>query len=410
MWSSGPLAELNFRWYFLARTVNMIGGTMASVALAFAVLEISDSPAALGQVLAANSIPMVVFLLIGGVIADRFNRATLMRVCNLLAGLSQGASAILVLTGRAELWHLVALSALNGTVFAVSLPAMSSVLPQLVPREHLQQANVLVSMMRGALTILGPSTAGVIVVAFSPGWALAVDAASWLLSAAILLGVRIPSRLRGSSPTSTLADLKAGWSLFIGHTWLWVVVLAFGALNAIHAGAWSTLGPALAKDTIGERGWGLALSAEAAGLLLMTVILLKARFQRPLLAGMLGCSLFSLPLVALGLDPSLVVILVAAFIAGMGMEIFGIGWNLAMQENIDESMLSRAYSYDMLGSFVAIPVGQLLFGPLGERWGVQDVILWAGVAYAAICLLTLTSASVRRLSRGEVSTTSAPAS
>src|SRR3546814_17720362 len=98
---------------------------------------------------------------------------------------------------------------------------------------------------------------------------------------------------------------------------------------------------------------------------------------------MLGCSLFSLPLVALGLDPSLVVILVAAFIAGMGMEIFGIGWNLAMQENIDESMLSRAYSYDMLGSFVAIPVGQLLFGPLGARWGVPDVILWAGVAYAA---------------------------
>src|SRR3546814_14759624 len=133
----------------------------------------------------------------------------------------------------------------------------------------------------------------------------------------------------------------------------------------------------------------------------MTVILLKVRFQRPLLAGMRGCSLFSLLLVAIGLDPSLVVILVAAFIAGMAMEIFGIGWNLAMQENIDESMLSRAYSYDMLGSFVAIPVGQLLFGPLGDRWGVQDVILWAGVAYDAICLLTLPNEAVRRLRRGK---------
>src|SRR3546814_14314245 len=121
----------------------------------------------------------------------------------------------------------------------------------------------------------------------------------------------------------------------------------------------------------------------------MTVILLKVRFQRPLLAVMLGCSLFSLPLVALGLDPSLVVILVAAFIAGMGMEIFGIGWNLAMQANIDESMLSRAYPYDMLAPFVAIPVGQLLFGPLVQRWGVQAVVLCAGVAHAAPLLLHL---------------------
>lgn len=400
-WSEtlAPLRGSNFRWFFAARLVNMAGGTMAAVALAFAVLEVSDSPTALGTVLAANSIPMVLFLLIGGVIADRFDRAAVMRVCNLLAGLSQLASAVLVITGAAELWHLVVLGAVNGTVFAVSMPAMSSVVPQLVPRSQLQSANALISLLRGALTILGPSTSALIVVAFGPGWALAVDGTTWLVSAALLLRVRIPARLPTTESASTWRELREGWSVFTTNTWLWVVVLAFSVLNAIHAGAWSTLGPALSKETIGERGWGLVLSAEAVGLLVMTVVLLKVRLERPLLTGMAGVSLFSVPLVMFGLDPVLPALVIAAFVAGMGMELFGIGWNVAMQEHVDEAVLSRAYSYDAVGSFVALPVGQLVFGPLGAVFGMQQVMLFAGITYAVVAIVALSSRSVRTLPR-----------
>lgn len=400
-----PLREQNFRWYFYSRLVNMVGGTMASVALAFAVLEVSDSPSALGTVLAAMSIPMVVFLLVGGVVADRFGRTLVIQTANVVSGLCQLGIASLVLSGHAQVWQLVCLAALIGTSSALSFPALASVLPQLVPRDQLQQANVLISMMRGTLTVVGPSVAGILVVTVGPGWALAVDGASYLAAAALLLRVRIPAPVRRADAPSMLVELREGWTVFRSTTWLWVVVLAFGALNAIHSGAISTLGPVLAKQSdIGERGWGLILSAEAVGLLAMTFVMTWVRLERPLLFGMVGIGALALPMVMLGLHPQVVPVMAVAVLAGAGTEIFNLGWNLAMQENIPDDMLSRAYSYDALGSFVAIPVGQLLFGPLGVAFGVQRVILFGGLAYLAIVALTLTSRAVRTLPR--VSTTS----
>jgi MFS family permease len=406
--ATAPLREQNFRWYFFSRLVNMVGGTMASVALAFAVLEVSDSPSALGTVLAAMSIPMVVFLLVGGVIADRFGRTLVIQTSNVVSGLCQLGIASLVLSGHAQVWQLVCLATVIGTSSAMSFPALASVLPQLVPREQLQQANVLISMMRGTLTVVGPSVAGILVVTVGPGWALAVDGASYLGAAVLLLRVKIPAPVRRGDAPSMLVELREGWTVFRTTTWLWVVVLAFGALNAIHSGAISTLGPVLAKQSdIGERGWGLILSAEAVGLLAMTLVMTRVRLERPLLFGMVGIGALALPMVMLGLHPHVVPVMAVAVLAGAGTEIFNLGWNLAMQENIADDMLSRAYSYDALGSFVAIPVGQLLFGPLGVAFGVQRVILVGGLVYAAIVALTLMSRAVRRLPR--VSTTSVPA-
>ena len=208
-----------------------------------------------------------------------------------------------------------------------------------------------------------------------------------------------PPAPRDAAAPGTFADLRAGWHFFRRTTWLWVVVLAFSFLNAIHIGAIFTLGPAVAKDTIGEQGWGLVLSAESAGLLLTTVVLLRLPLQRPLLFGMLGISAVSVPMILLGARPELAVLIVAFFVAGAGIEVFSMGWNLAMQENIEDSMLSRAYSYDALGSFVAMPVGQIAYGPLGAAFGYEEVLVVSGVAYVAICLLTLLSRSVRNLPR-----------
>ncbi|RYP84124.1 MFS transporter [Nocardioides guangzhouensis] len=394
--SFAPLAERQFRYFFLSRAVNLTGSMMAPVALAFAVLAVEDSASALGQVLAARNVPMVVFLLIGGVIADRVDRRLVIQVSNVVSALSQACAAYLVITGQAELWHLVAIEAVNGTSSAAAFPAMQGMIPQLVPRTMLQPANVLLSMARGGLAILGPTVAAVLVVLVGPGWALAVDATTWLVAAALLLPVRLPRRT--TAPTAGVVhDLREGWTLFRSTTWLWVVVLGFGVLNAIHAGAWNTLGPAVAKETIGIRGWGYVVSAESVGLLLATAVLLRVSFRFPLRAGMLGCLVFSAPLLMLGLDPHLLPLTLGIAAAGAGFEVFGLGWNLAMQENVPEELLSRAYSYDALGSFVAIPVGQLLYGSLGDWLGLQTVLVGSAVAYAAVCLLTLTSSSVRNL-------------
>jgi MFS family permease len=402
-----PLRESRFRWYFASRFVNLAGTTMAPVALAFAVLHVSDSAGALGLVLAAHSIPQVVFLLLGGVVADRLGRTLVIQVSNVGAALSQGLLATLLLTGHAELWHFAVLSAVNGTLSAMSLPALAGIVPALVPRDQLQPANVLISMSRNGLAILGPTIAAGLVVTVGPGWALAVDAVSWLGAALLLIPIRLPARSRAGVEPSMLRELAEGWDFFRRTTWLWVVVLAFGVLNAIHAGGLLTLGPVLANDTdIGAHGWGLIMSAEAVGLFVMTLLMLRIPLQRPLYWGMIGVALFGVPMVVLGLHPQTAWVMVAAFVGGMGIEVFGLGWNLAMQENVPDEMLSRAYSYDMLGSFVAVPVGQLLFGPLASVFGIQDVLLVGGVAYLAVSLLTLASRSVRDLRR--VSPTSAP--
>jgi MFS family permease len=408
-----PLRRRNFAWYFASRFVNTLGTMMATIALTFAVLDITDSAAALGQVLAAHTIPMIVLLLWGGVISDRFPRTLVLQVSNVASALTQGLIALLVLTDRAELWMLISLSVVHGAVSAISLPAMASVMPQLVPRSQLQSANALVALTRNGLTVVGPTVGALLVVTVGSGWALAVDAVTWLLSALLLLPVRIPARERTGERTGTLTELREGWSFFRATTWLWVVVLGFGFLNAIHHGAIFTLGPVVAEDTIGRQGWGYVLSAEALGLLAMTVVMLRVPLQRPLFWGMIGVSAMSVPMLVLGLEPHLVALVVAAFIGGAGIEVFGIGWNLAMQENIDERMLSRAFSYDMLGSFIAMPVGQLTFGPLGEAFGVSRVLVVSGIAYAAICLLVLCSRSVRDLPRRttevEVTASVAPA-
>jgi MFS family permease len=394
-----PMRVPNFRWYFLSSFINMVGTTMAPVALAFAVLEVSDSPTALGAVLAANSIPLVVFLLFGGVIADRLPRVLILRLGSLVLGLTQGAAAALVITDTAELWMLIGLEALNGLTLALVFPAFAAIMPQLVPRNMLQSANVLQSMARGALRVLGPSVAALLVVTVGPGWALAADALTWLLASLLLLLVTLPRRVRDGQAQSTFAELREGWSLFVGTTWLWVVVLAFGVLNAIHSGALTTLGPVVAKDTIGEQGWGYILSAESLGLLAMTAVMLRRRLERPLFYGMLGIAAAGFPMVVLGAAPELLPLVVLAFVAGAGIELFNLGWTLAMQENIEERMLSRAFSYDALGSLVATPIGQLAYGPLALAFGSRDVLIVSGIAYTGICLLTLLSRSVRNLQR-----------
>jgi MFS family permease len=396
------LREPNFRYYFASRLVNGAGTAMGGIALAFAVLEVDSSASALGTVMAAHSIPEVLFLLAGGVIADRFGRALVIQVCNVLAGVTQLAIAALVITGTAELWQLVVLSAVNGAVAAISFPALASVMPQLVPRDKLQPANALMSMQRGIVSVVGPTIGGLLVVVAGAGWAVAIDGLTYLLAAWMLTRVTVPPPPRKDERSTMVDDLREGWRYFRGTTWLWVVVVAFGLLNALHSGAFFTLGPVLAKSgSIGEAGWGLILSAGAAGLLLTTVVMLRVPLHRPLLWGMLGCSLFGVQMVVLGIHPHTGLVMVAAFVGGAGMEVFGLGWSLSMQEHVPDDMLSRAYSYDSLGSFVAIPIGQLAAGPVAALLGVRETILAAGVLYIAICLATLGSRSVRDLQRAD---------
>lgn len=399
--SLAPLRDHRFAWFFAARMISQAGSVMAPVALTFAVLEISPSPAALGGVLAARSVALVVFLLIGGVIADRFSRSAVLQISHLLSALTQGAVAALVISGRGQLSQIIALEVLNGAVTAVTMPAIQGVVPQVVPRSHLQQANALLAFSRGGLTILGPTVAALLAVTVGPGWALAVDALTWLAAALCMLRVRLPRPGLAGEPRgmSLLGDLSSGWAEFTSQRWLWGVVLAFGVLNAIHSGAWLTLGPviALGSPAVGETGWGYALSAQAVGLLLLTVVMLRLRLRHPLRVGMLSMLGMALPLLALGTEPSVPLLVVTSFLAGAGVEVFSIAWQTTIHERVAPSHVARVSAYDMLGSFVAIPIGQTAAGPLAAGFGSREVVLWSAGLFVVVVFLTLAVPEVRGL-------------
>jgi MFS family permease len=394
--SLSPLRDKVFRLFYLGVAVSLIGSSMAPIALAFGVLEISDSAAALGAVLAARSIPMAAFMLLGGVVADRFSRSAVLRLSHTGAALTQGAVAVLLITGRAELWMVVVLEFLNGTVVAFTFPALQGVVPQLVRRDELQRANALMAFTRNATNILGPSVAGLLVVTVGSGWAIGVDACTYAVAAVCMGMLALPAYVRENAGTM-MTDLREGWTEFVARQWVWIVVAAFGLMNAIWAGVWQTLGPTIAKDTIGEGGWGLVLSGQAVGFVLMSVVLLRLTLRYPIRAGM-GCMVLgALPMLALGLAPELVLLIIGAAISGACMEVFSVGWSTALHQHVPEEVMSRVFSYDALGSFVAVPVGQLVAGPLAHMLGLRTVAVGGAVLFALTGASTLLSRSVRDL-------------
>jgi MFS family permease len=395
-----PLQDRRFAWFFAGRFVSTMGSVMAPVALTFAVLDLTGSASALGAVLASRSIPLVLFLLVGGVVADRFSRSLVMQVSHLTSGATQGLVAVLLLTGSADLWMIIVLEGLNGVVSAFTFPAMRGVVPLVVPRTHIQQANAMLGFSRNGLSVLGPTVAALIVVTVGSGWAIALDALTWAVAAVCMSRLRLPNAQEVSSRRpSMVRDLKEGWHSFTERTWVWVVVLDFGIMNALIGGAFYTLGPTVAEGTIGVDGWGYLLSSEAVGLLLMTVVLLKLRLRYPVRAGMLGVTLLGLPMLVLGAHPRLAPLLVLGFLAGCGTEVFGIGWQTALHEHVPNNVLSRVNSYDALGSWVAMPLGQLAFGPLANAFEARDIMVVSGVVYIVLALSSLLSASVRNLER-----------
>jgi MFS family permease len=395
------LSERRFAWYFYGRTISIFGTSISGIALTFAVLDISHSASTLGLVLAAHWIPMIVFMLVGGVVADRWSRSLVMQMSHILSAVTQGAVATLLITHTAEIWMIVVLEALNGVVAAFTFPAMTSIVPLVVPRDRIQQANALLSFSRGSLVIIGPSAGALLAVTVGSGWAVAIDAAAYLIAAGFMAQLRLPPATLGGGGErhSMFRDLRDGWDGFVSLTWVWVVVLAFSLLNVIQVGALFTLGPVVAVESIGKAQWGWAVSAESAGLLAMTLVMMRWQPRYPIRAGMLGISTLVLPMLVLGLDPAILPLVVLMFVAGAGTEIFSIGWATAYQEHVPNEILARVSSYDALGSFVAIPIGQLAYGPLAEVFGVQDVLVVSAVVYVLIALSTLLSRSVRNLRR-----------
>lgn len=404
------LREPDYRRLFLGRTTSLIGDGMAPIALAFAVLDLTGSATDLGIVLAANSLALTALLLVAGVWADRLSPRVAMLGSDAVRTISMGLIAVLLLTGVAEVWQLAVLYAIDGAATAFFYPASAAIVPQVVPGHRLQEANALLHLSRHAGKVAGPAVAGVLLALGSPGSALAVDAATFAVSAACLVGVRAPRvRDAGAAAESFLSELRHGWREFSRRSWMVAVVVSAAISNAIFFPAFQVLGPTVAEDHLGgSSSWALIAALWGVGGLVGGGVALAVRPRRPLLLGETVVLLLALPVALLALPAPAVVIAAGALCAGLGVGLTEVLWDTVAAQQVPQQALSRVMAYDWFGSLALEPLGLALIGPLAAGVGTSTM-LWIAAGVILLCqAMVLMVPSVRRLEARSYDTPTPP--
>jgi MFS family permease len=280
-------------------------------------------------VLAAQIAPSLVFALIGGVAADRFPPQRVIVAANLLMALGEGTFGVLVLTTRPPLWAMLGLEAITGTGVALFYPASQALLPRLVPRDLLQEASAISRLAMNTGQMSGAAVAGLLVAAAGAGWALLLCGIGMVTTVPLLLAIR------GSRPDaeprpedddqvpapSMLAELREGWSELRSHTWLWVIVAQFCVVLMAWYGAFSVLGPVVAREHLGgPAAWGAITAADAFGLIAGGLASLRFTPRRPMLFVVLTGGAVAISPLSLAMVLPLAAVCVASFGLGVFVE------------------------------------------------------------------------------------------
>jgi MFS family permease len=394
----GPFHFREFRLLFAARVISLTGSAIAPIALAFGVLQATGQATDLGIVLFARQGIETVLLLGGGVLADRIDRRLVMVSGSLASCLSEAAIGALFLTHTANLLLLCIFAMIDGVGDALFFPASAGLTPSTVDAEHLQKANSLIGFARNGSSIFGAALGGVLVAIIGPGLGIEIDSASFLAAAVLIVLLRsTPAALR-ETRTGLFAELREGWTAFRSRTWLWAIVLQFAFVNVAFAGALFVLLPLRARQSYGGAGaYGILIAIFSVGALCAGALMLRVHPRRPLLAATFGILLIVPDLLLLAIAAPLPVVLAAAFLAGLGTEVFGVLWITTMQREIPADLLSRVSSYDALGSMVFTPVGLAVAAPVAIAVGLSGAFWIAAGLLAVPTLLVLGVGDVRRM-------------
>lgn len=389
-----------YRRLFASRLISNIGNGVAPIAIAFGVLALPDgSPTGLSIVLAAQAVPLVLVLPIGGVIADRVGRPRMIAICDMILAVVVAVEGLLFLTGMASVATLAVLGVLAGTLNGLWYPAYPGLAIDVVPDEHLQPANAYMSVAGNGGFIIGTAIGGTLVALFGSGWAILLDATTFLVAGVLVFTLRRFSRPHDSGE-SPLRDLVDGWNAFISHRWIVAIVIAFSFIVMVMRGAEEVLGPVLANERYGgPQGWSAVLAAMAVGLLFGALIASRIRVERPLAVGMILCLTLPAWLLTLALAAPLPIVMLGAFAWGLAIELFQVMWFTALQRNVPSESLSRVSSYDAFGSLMFGPIGLALAGPLLTLIPISEAFLIAAGVAVAATIGALLVPSVWRLRR-----------
>lgn len=359
-------------------------------------LDLTGSATDLGYVFAARVIPLVTFLLIGGVFADRLPRRMVMLTADVTRMGAQGAVAVLVLTHTAQVWEIVVLQAIAGTASAFFNPASTGLTPMTISPERLQQANALRGLSMASTGLIGTAIGGIVVTIVGPGWALAVDAASFGLSAFFLAQLRLPAQEKLPAQ-SFLADLHDGWREFSSRTWVWVIVLA-ASIGNMMGSIFGVLCAVLAKESLGgPLALTVILMGFGVGSLVGGVVSLRLRVRRPLFFGSSLLGFLAVPTVLLALGAPAIVVAAGAVLGGVANMIFNALWETSLQRHVPAAALSRVSAYDWFGSLAFQPIGLMIAGPAAVAFGTTTTLWIAAAGILGSAALAVATPSVRQL-------------
>ncbi|MGW1840332.1 MFS transporter [Streptomyces sp. NPDC002067] len=393
-------AGRNYTILTAATVISGLGHSGALIATAFAVLGAGGSATDVGLVAAARTVPLIALVLVGGALADRLPRHRVMVAANALSALSQGAFALLVLTGEPRLWQMAALAALGGTGQAFFAPASEGMVLASVSGEHSGRAFAVFRMGMNGANIGGAALGGALIAAVGPGWVLAADAAAFACAGALraFLDVSgVPPRTGGAGMVRALRD---GWREVVSRPWLWSVVMQFSLVNAVIVAAEAVYGPLIAQARLGGPGpWGVALGAFGAGTVAGALLMTRYRPRRPLLTGSLCVFPLALPSAALAVPLSAGWLTVVMGLTGVSVEVFSVAWMTALHQEIPEEKFSRVSSYDWLGSLAGVPLATALAGPVQDAVGLRAALWGCAGVVVLLTAAVLAVPDVRRLAR-----------
>jgi MFS family permease len=382
----------------ISRFISNVGNGVSPIALAYGVLSLEGADGSdLSIVMAARFVPLLGFMLFGGVIADRFQRNRLVGGADMIGSFLAAVSAISLIVGFSSVWLLATMAALFGILNAIWWPAMSGVLPEILPKEKLQSGNAIIGLTTNIGYIVGTLAGGILVATVGAGWGLLADAISFFIAGAIVWFLPIIGKAKDESP-GILHDLIVGWREFISRSWVIAMVFAFSLINMAFESMLSVLGPLNFSDPeTGPKLWSYNLAALTIGMLIGGIWVLKVKFKKPLFVAMILIAISSIWDFSLALDLPLIFALIAGVFSGISLEVFMVTWNTSLQSHVPNESYSRVSSYDTLGSYGIAPLGIVVAGPLAMHFGVNTILFITGITTLVAAGLSLLVKSVRDL-------------
>ncbi|MCW2925895.1 MAG: transporter [Thermoleophilia bacterium] len=394
-----PLRHRGFRLLFAAQCASFLGDAVFIIALAFAALEISGSAAALGTVLGSGSLVLVASFLVSGVWADRLPRLRVMVAADLLRVATQATLAVLLLTDTATIPLLVALNAVYSVGVAFFTPARTGLTPQLLEPRLLMAGNGLVATAENVMWMLGWAFGGLLVAAIGTGWAIGIDAGTFLASALLLSRIgAIPATTAPAERLPFLRELADGWREVTSRRWLWLVVIGATAYLALYEAPLQVVGPITMRAAYdGATSWGIMLSALGAGSAVGAALAASGRLRRPMRVSLwLFFGTVATPLLLVATAP-LPVLFATNLLSGVGFGLFDTVWQSALQERIPADRISRVSAWDWMGSMAGMPLGFALAGGLVEAVGRDATLMAMAGSTFVVCVAFFADREVRSL-------------